>query len=137
MGHHVFSYSLMPHSGDHIDAGTVRKGHEFNVPLRHTMPAPSRGTLPPSCSFFWVDSPDVVLDTVKKAEADEAVVLRLYEAHGGRARARLVTGLPVRSAVECDLLERKASGKRLELKHGELLLEFGPFEVKTLKLDLR
>ena len=135
-GHHEFAYALMPHAGSYIDAETVRRGYEFNVPPAATMPAPRKGDLPTTCSFFWIDSAAVVLDTVKKAEDEDALILRLYEAHGGRANARLVTPLPVKSAVECDLLERKALGKPAKPKDCSLALEFAPFEIKTLKLKL-
>ena len=141
MGRHAFRYSVVPHAGSHIDAETVRQGYEFNVPLRHTFAegaaAKRRGPkLPASCSFFQVDSAAVVLDTVKKAESEDALIVRLYEAHGGRARAKLITPLPVKSAVECDLLERKAAGKTMKPKDCTIKLEFAPFEIKTLKLKI-
>jgi len=132
-GQHQFAYALMPHADGFIEAGTVRAGYEFNVPLRHTTVEPQQGELPNSGSFFWVDAPAVVLDTVKKAEEGDDVILRLYEAHGGRVNARLVTALPVQSAVECDLLERNV-GKPMPVNDGNLELTFEPFEVKTLRL---
>ena len=135
-GHHEFAYAVMPHAGSHVDAETVRRGYEFNVPLAATMPKAAKGGLPKTCSFFWVDSAAVVLDTVKKAEDEDALILRFYEAHGGRVTARLVTPLPVKSAVECDLLERKTLGKPVKPKDCSLKLKFAPFEIKTLKLKL-
>jgi alpha-mannosidase len=135
-GHHEFAYAVMPHAGSHVDAETVRRGYEFNVPLAATMPKAAKGGLPKTCSFFWVDSAAVVLDTVKKAEDGDALILRFYEAHGGRVTARLVTPLPVKSAVECDLLERKTLGKPVKPKDCSLNLKFAPFEIKTLKLKL-
>ena len=110
------------------------KIHEFNVPLRHTVAESRKGALPSSCSFFWVDAEAVVLDTVKRAEDGDGLIVRLYEAHGGRVRARLVTGLPVATAAETDLLERETVGKPIDVKNGELNLAFGPFEVKTLRV---
>ena len=136
IGRHVFAYALRPHAAGHVAAGAVRAGYAFNVPLRHTVAASSRGALPAARSFFSVDSAAVVVDTVKKAESSDELVVRLYEAHGGRARARLSTSLPVKSAVECDLLERKTVGRRMTPKRGGFALEFGPFEVKTLRLRI-
>ncbi|MFW6108132.1 MAG: glycoside hydrolase family 38 C-terminal domain-containing protein, partial [bacterium] len=135
LGHHEFRYALFPHAGDHVEAATVRRGAEFNVPLRAAIVASRGGELPAATSFFAVDSPHVVLDTVKKAEDDDALIARLYEAHGGRARARLTTSLPVASAAECDLLERATAGDPVELEDGAVSLDFGPFEVKTLRLE--
>ncbi len=136
-GHHEFAYAILPHAGDHAEARVVRRAHEFNVPLAATMPRPRKGSLPKACAFFEVDSPSVVLDTVKRAEdGSDALVLRLYEAHGGRANATLVTPLPVQSALECDLLERKTLGRAIRPKDCSLKLRFAPFEIKTLKLKL-
>jgi len=129
----------MPHAGDHAEAETVRRGYEFNVPLRHTFPEAGarRGPkLPASCSFFEVDAPGVVLDTVKKAEDEDALILRLYEAHGGHVRTKLVSPLPMKSAVECDLLERKTLGRAMKPKACTFDLHFAPFEIKTLKMKL-
>jgi alpha-mannosidase len=134
-GRHTFAYALMPHAGGFAEAGAVRAGYEFNAPLRHTTVEASKGELPATGSFFWVDAPAVVLDTVKKAEDSDDVIVRLYEAHGGRVDARLVTALPTASAVECDLLER-TTGKPMKIKDGNLELTFEPFEVKTLLLKL-
>jgi len=68
---------------------------------------------------------------------------RLYEAYGGRARANLrITGLPVTSATLANILEDSTSDP-LKLVKGrsfeghdecEIALDFGPFEVKTVKL---
>ena len=136
---HTFRYAAMPHAGDHAEAETVRRGYEFNVPLRHTFPEAGarRGPkLPASCSFFEVDAPGVVLDTVKKAEDEDALILRLYEAHGGHVRTKLVSPLPMKSAVECDLLERKTLGRAMKPKACTFDLHFAPFEIKTLKMKL-
>ncbi|KAG0163421.1 Glycoside hydrolase, 38 vacuolar alpha mannosidase [Apophysomyces sp. BC1015] len=50
-------------------------------------------------------APNVVLDTVKKAEDSSDVIVRLYEAYGGRANARLVSSLPIKSIYRCNILE--------------------------------
>lgn len=40
--------------------------------------------------FRVENAPNVVLDTVKKAENSNDVIVRLFEAYGGHARARLI-----------------------------------------------
>lgn len=40
--------------------------------------------------FRLEDAPNVVLDTMKRAEDSPDIIIRLYEAYGGHARARLV-----------------------------------------------
>lgn len=36
------------------------------------------------------NAPNVVLDTIKKAEDSDAIIIRMYEAYGGHARAKLI-----------------------------------------------
>jgi alpha-mannosidase len=83
-------------------------------------------------SLIEVDTPQVVVEAIKRAEDSDAVVVRLYESWGGRCRARLRTTLPVGRAYLCDLLERDRS--EIPIQDGELSLEFGPFKILTLKL---
>ena len=40
-------------------------------------------------SFLQVDHNNVLIDSVKKAEADEAIVVRLYEYHNRKTTCRL------------------------------------------------
>ena len=79
----------MPHAGGWREAGVVAEAARFETPLRW---AP--GAAAPR-SWLSVDDPNLVLDTVKRAEDSDALVLRLYEAHGARGRARLRVGWPV------------------------------------------
>jgi alpha-mannosidase len=137
-GEHEFTYALLPHAGTWREALAVRAGLELNVPPRALPAARGRGELGSSHSFFSVDAPGVVVETVKRAEKSGALALRLYEAHGARARAVLRTSLPVRSVAETDLMEENP--KRLRTRRSaagvEIPLSFRPFEIKTLVLAL-
>jgi len=85
-GSHTFAYAVYPHAGGWREAGVVAEGYSFNTPLLWSGADP--------VSYFSVDDANLVLDTVKRAEDSEALVLRLYEAHGGRGTARVKVGLP-------------------------------------------
>jgi alpha-mannosidase len=71
-----------------------------------------------------------VLDTVKRAEDSDALLLRLYEAHGARGRARLRVGWPVAEAVSCNLLED--AGELLPLADGVIELGYRPHQIISL-----
>ena len=98
-GSHRFAYAVMPHAGGWREAGVVAEAARFATPLRW-----AAGAGGPR-SWLSVDDPNLVLDTVKRAEDSDALLLRLYEAHGARGRARLHVGWPVAEAVSCNLLE--------------------------------
>jgi alpha-mannosidase len=86
-----------------------------------------------------VDNEAVVIEAVKLADdLSGDVVVRLYEAHGGRARARLVTGFELESAVSTDLLERPLDEPGAYEVTGEgIQLALRPFQIVTLRLNVR
>ncbi len=134
-GKHAFRYALLPHPGTFYEAGVIAEALRFNHPpiLRRTTQAPGDE---PQTAFLSVDSPAVIVDTVKKAEDSDALIVRLYESHGGRGPVRLTSTLPVAGAARCDLLEENDVPLPWDANEG-LLLEVGPFEIVTLKLALR
>jgi alpha-mannosidase len=65
MGTHHFTYALMPHTGTLQAAGVVRAAYELNYPLHLTSSDVPTGKA--ECqTYFNVDTPAVILDTVKK-----------------------------------------------------------------------
>ena len=100
MGSHRFAYALYPHAGRWQEGGVVAEALAFNAPL---VWAPASFE-----SLFAADTSDLVLDTVKLAEREDALVVRLYEAHGARGRARIAFGVDVGSVVRANLLEDPA-----------------------------
>lgn len=131
MGSHAFTYALLPFEGDFADSEVVRQAYDLNAPLAAV------GSAAPAArptSFFSLDERRVCLESVKLAEGSERAALRLYETTGSPRRARLSTKSRIAGAWEADMLER---GEK-SLAHGEkeLELEFRPFEVKTILLEL-
>jgi alpha-mannosidase len=98
----------------------------FNAPLRWASGAPD-------ASFASVDDPNLVLDTIKRGERSDSLVLRLYEAHGGRGVARVRLAAPVGRARLANALE-EATGD-VELEDGVLVLPYRPHEVLTVLVD--
>jgi alpha-mannosidase len=83
-------------------------------------------------SFASVDDPNLVLDTIKRAEDSDALVLRLYEAHGARGTARLRLAQPIDSAVATNLLED--DGEPLVVEGREIVLPYRPHQILTVKV---
>jgi alpha-mannosidase len=125
LGRHEFAYALFPHAGGWREGGIVAEGLRFNHPLRWTR-ADHGG------SFAAVDDPNLVLDTVKRAEDSDAVVLRLYEAHGARGIARIRLGIPFDRARRANLLEDDA--EPLDVEDGAIVLPYRPHEVLSVKI---
>jgi alpha-mannosidase len=130
MGQHHFRYALLPHAGSFVQAGVVAEGYRFNVPLLVS----ASQAQPVEASFFSVDQPAVVIDTVKKAEDSDAIIVRMYEAHGTRGTVRLSSSLAVKSAVYCNLLEEEEGA--LAWSNGGAEIAVTPFKLVTVKLNL-
>jgi alpha-mannosidase len=108
----------------------ISEGYRFNQPLLLEKTAAAVGRQ----SFFSVDSPQVVIDTVKKAEDSDEIIVRMYESFGAQANVSLKVGLPVSGAVEVNLLEQETG--KVDVKDGAVALHFGPFQLMTLKLKI-
>jgi len=122
-----FTYALYVYNGSFGDSGIIEEAYDLNVPA---MSLPGSGG---TATLLRLDTSNVVVEAIKPAEDGSGdVVVRLYEAKRTTCDAVLTTTLPVRSAVETDMLER--GDKKLVCKNGEIRLRFRPFEIKTLRL---
>ena len=124
-GRHEFAYALLPHAGGWREAGILGEAVCFNAPLRTTSRAVPE-------SFAAVDDPNLVLDTIKRAEDSDALVVRLYEAHGARGQARLTVAESFSSARRANALED--DGEAFAVEGGAVLVPYRPHEILTIKL---
>ncbi len=125
IGRHEFAYALYPHAGGWREAGVVAEAIRFNAPLRWTAGVGG--------SFASVDVDNLVLDTIKRGERSDALVLRLYEAHGGRGVARVRLARPVERARLANALEDELG--EVTVEDGTLVLPYRPHEVITVLVD--
>ena len=142
-GQHRFSYALYPHAGDWRTAETVQRAYEFNVPVQFALARSEETsdgqTLPASLSLVAPDAPNLIVETVKKAEDEDALIVRLYEAYGQRGQAALTFARPVQSAIEVNLLELETEETRAQavtVSGSSVAFAYMPYEIKTLKVRL-
>ncbi|ONI87582.1 alpha-mannosidase [Actinosynnema sp. ALI-1.44] len=123
-GKHVMTYALLP---DATIADAVAEGYALNLPVRRVTGASA------PASLITVDSDAVTVEAVKLADDQSGdVVVRLYEALGGRATGVLKTSFPVSSATVTDLLERPLSNT--EVTPEGIPVKLRPFQILTLRL---
>jgi alpha-mannosidase len=132
-GEHRLRYALLLHGGT-ADLEVVHHAAEaFNNPVRLVgTPAPGAGQ--GSFSFATVDAANVALETVKKAEVSDAIILRLFEHANRRALATVTFGLPVRAVRTVNLME-EAPSLPLALTGNAITLALRPFEIVTLHIE--
>ncbi len=131
-GRHEMRYALVAGSGI---ADAIAEGYDINLPLRQLSSAAD-----PVEPLVRIDGDEAVLIEAVKLADDRSgdVVVRAYESLGGRAKARLVPGFAVASAVETDLLEREIPSEALGSTpagvHG-FPLRLRPFQIVTIRLS--
>lgn len=132
----------MPHSGDFREGRVIPAGYFLNLPPFYLELAGS-GSVDPSAQgfenqpFFSVDRNNAVIETVKKAEEDDAIIIRIYEAFGMRTRLSLMTPLQILKASETDLLDNDKASLSVEKERNIYKISFHikPYEIKTIKLQ--
>ena len=134
MGRHRFAYSLVPHFGPYNYAGIVEAGYAFNAPLRSVMLEPHAGEAGALPTLVACEDRNIVVESVKKAEDSDDIIVRLYECHNSRGRAGLSCARNLSGAALCDLEENEIVD--LEVQDGVVTFEFKPFEILTIKLKL-
>jgi len=144
MGRHSIRWAIMPHQGE-LGAETVRAAFNFNNPLKLV------NVTQESClNVFPIvlrGDENLVLDTVKRGEDDEdvstdelprregrSVVIRVYDALGGRGRGVVETTWSVSKVFKANLLED--DGEEVPFKDGKFEVDLGPFQVATYRLIL-
>jgi alpha-mannosidase len=127
-GRQEFTYAFYFWDTTFINSRVVQQGYELNVPPQRLMGSAE------SRSLIELDRSNIILDTVKPAEDGSGdLVLRLYESMSTRTCVRLKIDLPVKRVQLTNMLEQFKA--ELDIKDGAVQLEFGPFEILTIRLE--
>lgn len=130
---HHFTYSLVPHSGDYREAGIVQMAYDLNNPMT-AVPVPAqKGNLPDCYSLVSVDAPNVIMETVKKAEDSDATVIRMYDAYNRSTNATVTLGYTPRRITLVDLMENEIS--EVAIDGNSFTVPVKPFEIATYKIE--
>jgi len=134
IGEHAFTYALLPHEGPFTPEVVVREACALNAPLHVAKLHPGDGTaLALDCCK--VDNPNVVVEAVKKAEGDDALIVRLYEAGNTRGDVTVSFGRAIRKAYTCNLMEEEAES--LRIRNDDVTFAIKPFEIVTIMVYWR
>lgn len=119
---HKCTYSFLPHNSGFNSADVIRPAYMLNVPV-----IAASGEYEMN-SLASVDKDNIFIEAVKPCEdAENAYIVRLYEAEGTRTNAKLTFD----GAKKCEITNM------LEETVGELNdmnITFRPFEIKTVKV---
>lgn len=121
-----------------MEAAIVRAGYNFNFPMRvgHVASRAMASQINRIMESIQVSgTPNVVLDTVKRGEDDydvtstpirkrdsRNVILRMYEAYGGKGHAKISTYMNYLNGLIIGFFLSKGSLRRIFLKMREMKL---------------
>ena len=131
-GIHHFSYALLPHKGGFSVTSVVHPAYELNVePITYVV----NGNIDPFGSLLSISESNVIVETVKKADKCDDLIIRLYEAERNTTRCNISFGYLVESVYETNMLEEEPVP--VHLRDNYVSLCFKPFEIKTLKVKVK
>jgi alpha-mannosidase len=129
---HKFTYALFPHEGDFRQARVIQEAYDLNCPLYVLESKAEQNRSEQAYSLFTLDSENIFADTVKKAEDNDDIIIRIYEAYGKRTKVKLdYTNMKSREVWECDLMENNE--KAMEIEKFSIAFEIKPYEIKTFR----
>ncbi|MDF2944130.1 MAG: Alpha-mannosidase [Herbinix sp.] len=130
---HYFTYALYPHAEDWSYSETVYEAAKLNQPAY----AIAGGVAGEEYSFAAVNKKNVMLETVKLAEDQSGIILRMYECENAFTKAHVTLGAVanVESIEECNLLEETSN--QIPMSNDGFDITIKPYEIKTYKIVLK
>lgn len=125
---HFFTYSLYPHAGGWQQGGTVWEAMNLNVPAITAAGKPALA----AHSFLQIDQDNVVLETIKKAEDGDGMIVRCYEIQNCRTKVTMKADKPISKVIETNLLE--AAETEIAVDGDSFTFVIQPYEIKTYRL---
>ena len=101
------------------------------MPLETKKINKNEGSLSECYSLVTSDKENVIVETIKKAESDNSVVIRMYEAYNRKTKAEIKVGFDFKEVYLCDMMENNIE----KLAHDGNLVKVNikNYEILTLK----
>ena len=123
---HEITYAILPHEGRLEESCVVSEAHALNQP---PLVLEGEVAFTPPCRIV---GDGVVLDTLKKAEREDAWIVRLYEPLGVQSQCELQLSDPSIKVWEAGIMEDAC--EQVSTQDGTVQLQLSPFEIRTLIL---
>lgn len=134
-GEHHFTYALYPHEGRYQEAKVIEEGYALHQPLLAVKTEQHNGILSSEASLVSCPDTGIVLETVKKCEDRDSLLIRVLQLNGKRVKSHLHSLFPVLEAYQCNLLEERLS--QLACNDKGVALSLRPHEIQTIELVLK
>lgn len=135
LGIREFEYSLYPHAGDWETAKVFKEAKAFNVPLTVMQTAFHKlGSIPSGTSLFSIESEDLVISALKKAEDRDSYILRLFNPTDKSIQSKINFYAKVSKAYLANLNEERLSELEVENTNA-VKISAGGNKIITIELE--
>lgn len=130
LGQHSYSYSAYFYKGNWRDIMLHREAYEYGQPLL-AMQLDCEA-IDKIGQFIKLDPDNLIISALKRAEGEDAIVVRFFETKGETCRAILSVPSQIQSVKLINLLEEDEDV--LDINDGVIEMNVMPFEIVSLKL---
>ena len=134
IGRHRFSYAVCGHTGDWRNR-SIQEAACLNQPLCAFEPKPFEGNMGRSISFADLNSDQVIIRAMKKAENSNEIVIRMQELYGKEA-LNVKVKFPMRILTARELNGAEEEISKVILKDTVLIANFKPYQPRTFAITL-
>lgn len=127
-----FKFALLPHTGDYQNDIVNKEAQAFNRPAFVYQNKNEKGYQNIKESFVSLNTPGVIVETIKKAFNEKSYIIRGYEVSNHAHEVSLKVNLNFNKAYLADLMENNL--KALPVKNGVIKFKVKPFEIFTIKI---
>lgn len=135
LGRHQIRYALYGHSNDWRSGQSFQQAARLNQPMKvYAVPAHD-GALGKAFSLLHVDSPNVSVVAIKKAETSDEIIVRLREHTGSAATGvKIAAASAIVSAREVDGQEREIG--QASVVNGRLVTDVRGYGLRAFAITL-
>lgn len=135
LGNNKFTYSIYGHTNSCLEAGSTWEAAKLNQPLMAFETVKHNGDLGKSFSFLNIDSSQVAVRMLKRAETSDDYVLRLYETKGlDASNIKVKFASRILNAKELNGIEEEIGSA--SFSDSTLIINMTAFQPKTYSVKL-
>ncbi len=137
LGKHLFNYSIFPHSGTLESAEVYKQAHQHNVPMRTIQTNMHDGILEKEMSFLSCTPDELIISAIKKAEKENAVIVRLYNISNRDVQGKLTIFEPIAKAQLVYLSEEPTNEDLVLDSYNTVSIFVKKHEIVTIEIFLK
>ena len=134
-GHHDFHHVLTSNKAGSLQGQKVAKQKNEPLQVVFNPDRSAKASLPEKLSFFSVDSGNILISAIKKAEDSDHVIVRMYEAAGKDSEARIDSYFKIGPIQRTNIIEEAPKPDGPALKIGKYAIETFSLRIASKELQ--